>query len=151
MTPRAATIGIAVLTLLALGLLAGAMKVAGSSPPIWIGLFVGVALGGLNLLFESLSLTWALRKEPSAMLFVSLGGFGLRLVLVCVLTIVFAQTESVDPATFALSYVGSFLAYVVLQVWIVTRAQHGADSQEGGGDGRSRPPEETEAEGEVLR
>ena len=131
MTARTAAIGIGVLIFVALGLLVGAMLVAGGSPPIWIGLFVGVALGGLNLLFESLSLTWALKKEPSAMLFVSLGGFGLRLVLVCVLTIVFAYTASVDAATFALSYVGSFLAYVILQVWIVSRMQRKAGPPKG--------------------
>ena len=123
MTPRTAAIGIGVLTLLALGLLAWFLKASGSSAPVWIGLFVGVGLGGLNLLFESLSLTWALRSKPSAMLFVSLGGFGLRMVLVCVLTLVFAKTESVDAATFALSYVGSFLAYVILQVWVVAKMQ----------------------------
>ena len=147
MTPRAAAIGIGGLTLVALGLLTWAMKAAGGSPPIWIGLFVGVALGGLNLLFESLSLTWALKKEPSAMLFVSLGGFGLRLVLVCVLTIVFAKTKSVNAATFALSYVGSFLAYLGLQVWIVARMHHKGVSPERGRDRRLSPPKGTETEG----
>lgn len=151
MTSRAAAIGIGVLTLLALGLLAGAMKMAGGSPPIWIGLFVGVALGGLNLLFESLSLMWALKKEPSAMLFVSLGGFGLRLVLVCVLTLVFANTESVNAATFALSYVGSFLAYLILQVWVVTRMLKKAVPAEAAGDGRAGPQEGAVMEGEQLR
>ena len=62
------------------------------------------------------------------MLFVSLGGFGLRLVLVCVMTIVFAKTESVDAATFALAYVGSFLAYLVLQVWVVAKMQSKASA-----------------------
>jgi hypothetical protein len=121
MTFRTAAIGIGVLTVLALGLLAWMLKAAGSSAPVWIGLFTGVGLGGLNLLFESISLTWALRKQPSALLFISLGGFGLRLFVVCVLTIVFAKTESVDAATFALAYVGSFLAYVILQVWVVNK------------------------------
>ena len=137
MKPRTAAIGIGVLTLVALGLLAWVLKAAGSSAPVWIGLFTGVGLGGLNLLFESLSLTWAMKKEPSAMLFVSLGGFGLRMVLVCVLTLVFAKTASVDAATFALSYVGSFLAYVILQVWVVSRMQKQAG-----------PPKEAETEGE---
>jgi hypothetical protein len=150
MTPRAAAIGIGVLTLLALGLLAAAMRMAGGSPPIWIGLFVGVALGGLNLLFESLSLTWALRKEPSAMLFVSLGGFGLRLVLVCVLTIVFANTKSVSAASFALSYVGSFLAYLILQVWVVTRMKNGSMPPQGTGDGEPGSREGARTGGDQL-
>lgn len=150
MTPRLAAIGIGGLTLVALGLLAWAMTAAGGSPPIWLGLFVGVALGGLNLLFESLSLTWALKKEPSAMLLVSLGGFGLRLVLVCVLTIVFARTESVNAATFALSYVGSFLAYLVLQVWVVTRMQHQAGPGTRTGDGKPGPRVGAETEGDQL-
>ena len=99
MTSRAAAIGIGILTLLALGLLAGAMKMAGGSPPIWIGLFVGVALGGLNLLFESLSLTWALKKEPSAMLFVSLESnptpfFGGQLVPLPILSSFLLVTDS---------------------------------------------------------
>ena len=154
MTPRVAAIGIGVLTLVVLGLLAWAMKVAGGSPPIWIGLFTGVGLGGLNLLFESLSLTWAMKKEPSAMLFVSLGGFGLRLVLVCVLTIVFASTPSVDAATFALSYVGSFLAYLILQVWVVTKVLRKAVPSAGGAPSArgarqdAEPPQKAETEGE---
>jgi hypothetical protein len=132
MTARTAVFGIGVMTLIAIALLVGAMMVAGGSPPMWTGLFIGVALGGLNLLFESLSMTWALKKEPSAMLFVSLGGFGLRLVLVSVLTIVFAGAESVDAMTFALAYVGSFMAYIALQVWIVSRMQQKAGPPEGG-------------------
>ena len=82
------------------------------------------------------------------MLFVSLGGFGLRLVLVCVLTIVFAYTASVDAATFALSYVGSFLAYVILQVWVVSRMQRKTDPPKGGAQRDAGPPKGALEEGD---
>ncbi len=126
MTARAATTGILLLLLLAVLAIGLFMLSAGSPARQWIGLFLGLGLGGLNLFVESLSLTWALRKRPSATMFVSLGGFGVRLVLVSVLTIVFAKSRTVSAVAFALAYVASFLAFLVLQVWAVTKIQNKA-------------------------
>ena len=61
------------------------------------------------------------RLAPSATLAGSLGGFAVRLVLVSVLRLVFAKTDAVDAVTFALAYVASFLLFVGLQVWAVSR------------------------------
>mgnify|MGYP003573196965 FL=1 len=56
MTARTAAIGVGVLFLLAL-LGAGIwMILGGATMPILTGLFVGIALGGLNLLIDALSL-----------------------------------------------------------------------------------------------
>jgi cytosine/uracil/thiamine/allantoin permease len=63
---------------------------------------------------------------------VSLGGFGLRLVLVSVLTVVFAGMESIDVVAFALAYVASFLVFLGLQVWAVSRMQARAGPPAGG-------------------
>lgn len=132
MTARAAAVGVGVLLLLVLLGVAGLLALRGTSPPVLIGLLVGLALGGLNLAFESLSLAWALRRKPSAVMGLSLGGFAVRLVMVAVLTIVFARTSSVDAATFALTYVASFLAFVGLQIWIVARLNRKGPPGKGG-------------------
>jgi len=134
MTARTAAVGTGLLFLLACLGAAGFMIWKGMSEPALIGLLSGVALGGLNLLVEALSLSWALRKKPSATLAVSLGGFCFRLVAVSVLTIVFHKSPSlgVSPVTFALAYVASFFAFLVLQVWAVSRVQRVAGGPEKG-------------------
>ena len=134
MTARTAATGIGVLLLLAILGIAGWLVAEGSSEPALVGLLSGVALGGLSLLGEALALSWALRKKPSATLAVSLGGFVVRLVTVSVLTIVFHRSPSlgVDAVAFALTYVASFFAFLVLQVWAVSRVQKGAGSPEKG-------------------
>ena len=58
---------------------------------------------------------------------ISLGGFFLRLVLVVVLTLVFDGIEAVNAVTFALTYVVSFLAFVGIQVWAVSRMMSKAE------------------------
>lgn len=121
MTARKAAAGMVVLTLLALigtGLVLVGQK---GSDATLTGALVGVGLGGLSLFVESISLTWALRQKPSWTLGISLGGFFTRLVLVVVLTLVFDGIESVSAVTFALTYVVSFLAFVGIQVWAVSR------------------------------
>jgi hypothetical protein len=121
MTARAAAVGVGALLLLVLLGVAGTLILRGTSPPVLIGFFVGVGLGGLNLALESFSLTWALRHRPKSALGITLGGFTLRLVTVVVLMIVFAGTPSVDAVAFSLTYVASFLAFVGVQIWIVSR------------------------------
>ncbi len=49
------------------------------------------------------------------------------MVLVSALTIWFAKTESVDPVTFALTYVASFLGFLGVQIWAVSRIQRGRE------------------------
>ena len=108
------------------------MLARGTTQPALTGLFLGIGLGGLNLSLEAFSLSWALRKKPSVLLAVSLGGFGFRLVLVSVLIIVFGQMqESVNVLTFALAYVASFLAFLGLQIWAVSRVQRKPGSPPG--------------------
>ena len=131
MTARTAAIGIGGLLLLAVLGAAGWLMVKGTSEPALTGLLSGVALGGLSLLGEALALSWALRKKLSATLAVSLLGFVVRLVTVSVVTIVIAKMPSLgrDAAVaFALAYVASFFAFLVLQVWAVSRVQKGAGS-----------------------
>ena len=121
MTARKAAAGMVVLILLALigtGVVLIGQK---GSDATLTGALVGVGLGGLSLFVESLSLTWALRQKPTWTLGISLGGFFVRLVLVVVLTLVFDGIESVSAVTFALTYVVSFLAFVGIQVWAVSR------------------------------
>jgi uncharacterized membrane protein len=134
MTARAAAAGIGILLLLVLVGVTGILILKGTSPPVLIGLLVGAALGGLNLALESFSMSWALRVKPSWVLGVSLGGFALRLVTVAVLTIVFHGTPQVDATTFALTYVASFLAFVGVQVWVVSRLTRKAAPSPGGAE-----------------
>ena len=127
MTARKAAAGMVVLILLALvgtGLVLIGQK---GSDATLTGALVGVGLGGLSLLLESLSLAWSLRQKPSWTLGISLGGFFLRLVLVVVLTLVFDGIEAVNAVTFALTYVVSFLAFVGIQVWAVSRMMSKAE------------------------
>lgn len=140
MTARTAAIGVGVLFLLVL-LGAGIWVILGGvTAPVLTGLFVGIALGGLNLLIEALSLGWALRKRPSATLAISLGGFLVRLVMVSALTIWFAKLESVDAPAFALAYVASFMAFLGLQIWAISRALNkaGSTGRSGGPEGETR-------------
>ncbi len=123
MNPPRAAIGILVLFLLTAAGVAYVLGREGVSGPALAGLLLGAALGGANLLLESLSLGWALGKKPSATLVVSLVGFGLRLVVVCVLTLVFAGTAGVDAVTFALTYVASFFLFLGILIWAVSRWQ----------------------------
>ncbi|MHC4469466.1 MAG: hypothetical protein ACYTDY_02955 [Planctomycetota bacterium] len=123
MTARTAALGIVLLLLLALLGSAGILVLRGVTAPVLTGLLVGAGLGGLNLLVESLSLSWALKKKPSATLAISLCGFLIRLVMVSVLIIWFARTPSVDAVAFALAYVASFFVFLVLQVWAISRVQ----------------------------
>ena len=119
MTARTAAVGIGVMTLLALLGVAVVVAAQGTSAPALTGLLLGAALGGLSLAAEALSLGWALKRKPSWMLGVSLGGFGLRLVLVSALTIWFACLDSVDAVTFALTYVASVLLFI--GAWAIIR------------------------------
>ena len=121
MTARKAAVGILLLLLLAL-IGAGMVLISqGADEPAVTGALVGVGLGGLGLCIESLGLAWALRNKPTWALGVSLGGFFVRLVLVVSLTLVFDGVPSVSAVTFALTYVASFLAFVGIQVWVVSR------------------------------
>ena len=140
MTARTAAVGIGALLMMAVLGAAAWMAVEGTSEPALVGLLTGVALGGLSLLGEALLLSWALRKKPSATLAVSLGGFVVRLVTVSVLTIVLHRSPSlgVSPVTFALAYVASFFAFLVLQVWAGSRVQKGS-----GGPGKGQEREES--------
>ena len=121
MTARKAAAGLVVLILLALIGIGLVLIGQGGDDATLTGALVGVGLGGLSLLIESVSLTWSLRQKPSWTLGISLGGFFVRLVLVVVLTLVFDGIESVSAVTFALTYVVSFLAFVGVQVWAVSR------------------------------
>jgi len=135
MTARKAVIGTGVLLLLALLGAAGALIAKGASKPVLTGLLLGVGLGGLNLAVESFSMSWAFRRKPAAILAVSLGGFLVRLVLVCGLTIWFAGLASVDAVTFALTYVATFLAFIGFQIWAVAKITGDAGSPGTGGGG----------------
>ena len=131
MTARAAATGVGVLLFLSL-LATGVMWIGrGMTGPSQGGLLVGVGLGGLNLLVEAFGLVWAFRKNLSATMMVSLGGFFLRLVLVSVLIFAFARTDSIDAVTFALSYVASFFAFLGLQIWVITRVPARAGGSSG--------------------
>jgi len=121
MTARRAAVGIVVLLFLALIGTGVVLINRGASMPAVTGALVGVGLGGLGLGVEAFSLNWALRRRPAWTLGVSLGGFLARLVLVVVLIMVFKDVESVSASTFALTYVASFLVFVGLQVWTVSR------------------------------
>ena len=121
MTAGKAVAGIGVLLLLSLIGIAAYLISEGASTPGVIGVLIGVALGGLNLFGESVSLSWALRKKPSWTLGLSLGGFLLRMTLVVVLTLVFHGVESVGAGPFALTYAASFLAGIAVQIWVVSR------------------------------
>jgi cytosine/uracil/thiamine/allantoin permease len=137
MTPRKAVLGIVLLLLLAIMGSAGILVWKGVTAPVLTGLLVGAGLGGVNLLVESLSLSWALRNKPSATLAVSLFGFFLRLVIVSALIIWFARTKSVSAVAFALAYMASFFVFLALQIWVVSRVQ-----------GSARTPAKGAAEGE---
>jgi hypothetical protein len=129
MTAKAASVGTVALLLLALLGVAVMLIAKGSSAPVAIGVCVGAGLGGLNLLIESLSLGYTLRRRPSATLAVSLGGFIVRLVLVSVLTVVFAKSTRVSAVAFALTYVTTFLAFLVVQIWAISRISRGTRSK----------------------
>jgi hypothetical protein len=120
MTARKAAVGIVILLLLTL-LGVGVVLIMQGDQPAVTGALVGVGLGGFGLCIESFGLSWAMKKKLSWTLGVSLGGFLLRLVLVVALTLVFDGVESVSAVTFALTYVASFLAFVGIQVWVVSR------------------------------
>ena len=91
MTSRAAVTGIGILLLIALIGAGMAVIAGGVKQPTMIGFFVGIGLGCLNLCLEAFSMSWALRRKPSAVMAVSLGGFFFRLVLVSALIIVFSR------------------------------------------------------------
>lgn len=127
MTARKAAVGILILMLLTL-LGAGVVLIMQGDQPAVTGALIGVGLGGFGLCLESFGLSWALKKKLSWTLGISLGGFFLRLVLVVTLTLVFDGVESVSAAAFALTYVASFLAFVVIQMWVVSRVTTPAPS-----------------------
>jgi hypothetical protein len=141
MTARTAAVGIGILLLLAIVGAAGVLIAKGTTGPGVIGLLLGIGLGGLNLCMEGFSLSWALRRRPSATLGVSLGGFALRLVMVCGLTLWFGNLESVDAMVFALAYVASFMVFLGLQIWAITRMLDNA------GPSRGAKPEGAELPG----
>lgn len=121
MTARAAAAGIGVLLLLAMIGVGAVVLLRGVSSPVLLGLFIGAGLGAVNLVLESFLLAWALKHRPSWAQGVSLGGFGLRAVLVVVLTFVFDGMPSVDAMTFALTYAASFFAFLIVLVGVVSR------------------------------
>jgi hypothetical protein len=129
MTAKAASVGTVSLLLLALLGVAVMLIAKGSSAPVATGVCIGAGLGGLNLLIEALSLSYALRRRPSATLAVSLGGFLVRLALVSALTVVFAKSTRVSAVAFALTYVTTFLAFLVVQIWAISRVSRGARSK----------------------
>ena len=120
MTATKAAVGIVVLLVLAV---IGTLVVLfwQRDMPAVTGALVGAGLGGMGLCVEAFSLSWALRNKPTWALGVSLGGFFSRMVVVVVLIFVFRDVESVSVWTFALTYVASFLAFVGIQVWAVSR------------------------------
>lgn len=136
MTSRAAVSGIGILLLLALVGVGAVVIAGGATQPTLIGFFVGIGLGCLNLCLEALSMGWALRRKPSAMMAVSLGGFFFRLVLVSALVIVFSRMpDKVNAVSFALSYMASFLAFLGLQIWAVSRVSKSDGPPAGGPPG----------------
>ncbi len=84
------------------------------------GIAVGAALGVVNLAV-SLPLTKrSLRKGgPRSAIATITGGFGVRLVLLVALFLVFRQTSSIDAAAFGLTFVAFFFVYLAAEIVLV--------------------------------
>ena len=86
------------------------------------GIAIGVGLGVLNLVVGSLLTRRSLRKEGMTAAMANLaGGFGVRLVLLVTLFLVFRNSSTVSATAFALTFVAFFFVYVAVEILMVER------------------------------
>ena len=86
------------------------------------GVAVGVALGLVNLVVGSLLTRRTLRKEGMTSATANIvGGFGVRLVVLVALFLLFKQSSAVSATAFALTFVAFFFVYLAVEILMVER------------------------------
>jgi hypothetical protein len=90
---------------------AGLRALLGGSAPVVLGMAVGFALGAGGAALEVVVMARAMGKDPRRAMNVVLGGLGIRLVVLMLLTVVFHfLLPAVNETAFALSFVAGFVA-----------------------------------------
>lgn len=91
--------------------------------PVLAGVVIGGALGVVNLLVGSLVTRRVLHKGIDAVMANIAGGFGLRLVLLVVLFLVFRATAAVSAPAFGLTFVGFVFVYLAVEIFMVQHSR----------------------------
>lgn len=94
------------------------------------GTLVGAGLGVVNLAVGYVITRRALRHGMKSAMATLAGGFLARLFVVVGLMLVFRQTDAVDPAAFALTFLVFFFVYLGLEMLLVERSLAGTRSAE---------------------
>jgi len=112
MTPRKTLLpaGISALALAATA--AGVILLRGAEPPALRGLALGAGLGAVGAVFEAVLVVRGLALPRGHALRVVIAGFGIRLAVLATGAILLRDGAFADPAAFAVSFVGAFLAGV---------------------------------------
>jgi hypothetical protein len=109
----------------------------GGSGPVVLGMVLGLGLGAGGAALEVVLMLRALETNPSSALNVVLGGLGVRLLVLVLMTVVFHWVPAVNETAFALAFVAGFVASLPA-IAVVSgrlrggdpRADHGANHGE---------------------
>lgn len=88
----------------------GVLALRGAEPGALAGVALGAGLGAAGAVLEALLVVRALSMPRSHALRVVIGGFGIRLAVLACGLLLLRDGSFADPASFALSFVGGFLA-----------------------------------------
>jgi hypothetical protein len=83
------------------------------------GVAIGAALGIANVVVGLVLTRRSLHKGIRSATTVAMGGFGVRMVLLVTLFLVFKQTTTVDAAAFGLTFVTFFFVYLAAEIVII--------------------------------
>ena len=87
----------------------------------WEGVIAGLAVAGLNGALALAAVRWGLDKGMQVFLTAFIGGMALRMMLVAVLSVLVLKLTSVHVASYAISLVVAYLAFLLLEILYVLK------------------------------
>jgi hypothetical protein len=83
------------------------------------GMAIGAALGIVNVAVGLVLTRRSMHKGIRSATATAMGGFGIRMVLLVALFLVFKQTTTVDAAAFGLTFVTFFFVYLAAEIVMI--------------------------------